>query len=690
MKKHLLFLAMLTLAACSRVSTLPEPYEGTAIVRPLLVSSDPANAVPNKPAPASGIPVPSTVKAGYDQTRTYLQGTPDGGAKVFWSPGDSFMSFWLAGDLSGYSNITMTTSGSGAYAEFSSDYSLPDGLLYSFYPGVGYGLGITPGKDKKVLFDLELPSKQTAVEGGVANGVNLSFASSTVFGDELRFHNIPSLIRFRLSGSVVSRITSITIRGKQQLAGHMVFTPSGESLENSYYSFGGDTYTSVTLSGTFREGADYYVAVFPGTQKLTVVFSDGADGSTTLSSGKEIPLSMGRIADLGSISLGNDFRDPKPIRPVLYNEASSNLKPVTIAVIPEGFTHEQMSTYDALARAALETLFATEPYKSYREYFNAWILYAFSKESGASVTDGNGNITLERKTAFGARWGASSYGDMKADGSEINRFLQETCPDLIDGSHSCSEVPVLMIINDSRYGGICSVSSEGDGYAMVPYTDYGGPLTWGYPSVTAVSDTDPAAGIRNTTQEETEVLGINVGDWRNIVVHEFGGHCFGRLADEYWHNDSYKSAVSSISTHTWPVPFGLNVSATCTDVPWQKEILDNLDDFLVLDSRYSRIGIWQGGDTSPINRWRSEKISCMIDNRFYFSTWQRALIVKRIMQLAGGSFELYDFVAKDNPADPVRDKTSASAPAAPAVKAVKGTAAPRPVPPLPPPVLNAE
>ena len=75
----------------------------------------------------------------------------------------------------------------------------------------------------------------------------------------------------------------------------------------------------------------------------------------------------------------------------------------------------------------------------------------------------------------------------------------------------------------------------------------------------------------------------------------------------------------------------------------------------------------------------------MIDNRFYFSVWQREVIVKRIMTLAGGTFNLSQFLSLDNPVDPKRDVASSGvmdprrnsqAPAAPIM------------PPLPPPVLH--
>ena len=96
---------------------------------------------------------------------------------------------------------------------------------------------------------------------------------------------------------------------------------------------------------------------------------------------------------------------------------------------------------------------------------------------------------------------------------------------------------------------------------------------------------------------------------------------------------------------------------------------------------YNRIGVYQGAEVSILNRWRSERVSCMIDNRFYFSTFQRYLIVKRIMTLAGATFNENSFWAKDVPIDPVRDIVSSS------VMGESNSIPPRPVPLLPPPTF---
>ena len=188
-----------------------------------------------------------------------------------------------------------------------------------------------------------------------------------------------------------------------------------------------------------------------------------------------------------------------------------------------------------------------------------------------------------------------------------------------------------------------------------------------------------------TTEAEKNELGRNTGDWRNTVVHEFGGHCFGRFGDEYWQDNQLSYESGKISSQTWQVPFALNLASDPAAVPWQADVLEYpLETLVAKDPNYGRIGIFQGGGTVLFGRWRSEMISCMIDNRFYFSTWQRMLIVRRIMSLSGSTFDAASFWEKDVTIDPVRDVTSNPAPGNVRRRQVQD------VPLLPPPVLHEE
>ena len=347
-----------------------------------------------------------------------------------------------------------------------------------------------------------------------------------------------------------------------------------------------------------------------------------------------------------------------------YMNRKMGNKPVDICVIPEGFTLEELDKFRSLASEGIDFLFDTEPFKTYKDYFNVYFLSIPSQDSGASVTDGNGSITTKKNTAFNVRWGQNSFSDMEADVNLVFSFVSNYCPEIVNGSLAIKDVPILIIINDTRYGGRSHAVSDGRGYAMVPYAYGGGTTSWdiGSAGYVATQDEPVPEGedynnyARRFTSGELSAIGKTTGNWHNILLHEFGGHCFARFSDEYWRT-SYLVSQGKISTHSWKVPFGLNVSGYYDNVPWS-DLLDIRENLVAKDSNYSRIGRFQGADNSLFNKWRSETISCMIDNRAYFSTWQRILIVKKIMEKAGMDFSLDGFFEKDCTLDPARDNHS--------------------------------
>ena len=434
-----------------------------------------------------------------------------------------------------------------------------------------------------------------------------------------------------------------------------------------------------------------YVTTSSGTPVRVVINKGSEDG---ISSVGRMPLVLatledentGEVVSVGYFRIEITRRDSSNV--IKYMEQTIGNKPLDICVIPEGFTEAELDQFVSLASEGMDFLFATEPFKTYKDYFNVYFLKVASQESGASITDGSGNITTQKQTYFNARWGESSYSDMTADKDVVYNFVSANCPEIVNGALTIKDVPILMIINDTRYGGICHSVSDGRGFGMVPYTYSGGTLSWNFNSTVASQNEPVPSGsnyndyVGHLSSDELNSLGKSIGSWKNTLVHEFGGHCFARLMDEYWYTNYYTSQ-NTISNHTWPVPFGLNISGYYDSVPWD-ELLSNQSSLVSRDANYGRIGKFQGAQVSIFNRWRSEMVSCMIDNRTYFSTWQRILIVKKIMEKAGMAFSMDSFFNKDVTVDPLRDGASSL---------TLGIDPSRPVyevPLLPPPVLTED
>ena len=366
---------------------------------------------------------------------------------------------------------------------------------------------------------------------------------------------------------------------------------------------------------------------------------------------------------------------------MLYKRHTKGKAGIPLVILSDGFLSSELPIFMQRAKECYDFLFTVEPYKTYSDYFDAYIIEVPSEESGCSVTDGKGNIIKYVNSFFETRWGESSYSDMSANDGKVWKVVS-LCP--LDENQSYDQIPVALVVNDTRYGGICYMYSSGKSCCIIPYARSGQTLSWSYPRYEASSDEDGDMVVQETPSSVYTELGRNRGDWRNIFIHEFGGHGFGRLGDEYWSGTPSSityEAGSTITGHNWPVPMGLNLSADYNSVPWQ-EFLDHKDELVSRDAHYGRIGKYQGGEYVMFKVWRSEKISCMIDNRPYYTAWQRYLIVQRIMTLAGegDSFSFDSWLALDKTDDPIRDDASTATRSTLSGPEIL-------VPPLAPPVL---
>ena len=678
-------------------------FKQAAVVAAVFAAACSEQALEISVAPAAtGQSSEKTFYASLDvETKTCLSMNDAGThADVLWNAGDEIYVAGMTYDPLAFSGCRFITQDEGKLTASFSSNEWPQTVIdevRAFYPPDLWPHSASIIEGGYICHAVSVPPIQQAVAGGLQKGLNMAVAQNKSSNhDELHFKNVLSLVRFRLSGSGVSKISKIRLSSGADISGDGLYSFESMSFIDGYYipnafQYGGKQ-TYVELKGPFVAGEDYYIAVIPCTLAgFDMIFTDTEGNQVLRSSTKTIELQRSRISDFGTINIEDSFSE-LPSGVERYMTHTKGSKPVCIAVLGDAFTATEQDKFKTVAYEAVDALFSTEPYKTYKDYFNVYIMPAVSNESGATVTDGNGNIVTPHDTFFGARWGESSYNDMTADFDRISRYVCSRCPEILNGVFTINEVPTLLIVNENRYGGKCFNWGKGRGIGIVPtaYRYSGGKMRWTFPGVIPASDESPDAGTRKITQEELDAIASPVyGNWGNIVIHEFGGHCIGRLLDEYWYNPI--KGEGPIDDHSNQVPSGLNISSSYSDVPWQSVVLDvvsgNSDitvDPVKMGFYSSREGIFQGGDLCALGRWRSEFVSCMTDNRKYFSLWQRMLIVDRIMSLSGETFDLQDFYDKDVPYDPSRDPQAAGAPAQIARKAGSETIVHK-VPMLPPP-----
>ena len=266
---------------------------------------------------------------------------------------------------------------------------------------------------------------------------------------------------------------------------------------------------------------------------------------------------------------------------------------------------------------AIGYFFDIEPYKTYKDYFDVYIVFGKSEDSGV------GSVNTIRESKFGTQYSLTG-GALQNSGTEAFTYARLADPDM-----DITKGLVVMVLNSSDYGGVTYMWNDGSAIAICPKS----------------SDPYPY-------------------DFRGLVQHEAGGHGFGKLADEYIYVNSFIEACNCGYEHLnefraakangWYK--NLSETANRDDVPWSH---------MMYHPDYSNtVDIYEGGFFHTRGIFRSEPNSCMNNNVPYYSAISRQAIVERIMDYAGVPFDLEDFYAND-----VRTVTTkASVDASPSLK----------------------
>ena len=321
-----------------------------------------AIACTQESAPTEAVPVPSVhiVQAGFAEadpdTRSRLE-FGESAASVLWTAGDSFKMIKMT--ETGYTSATYTTEDDGVEnATFTTTKTLSGDDFTSGYPASVCRVG-RRGEMGCYLI-MPVPSEQKAVAGGLEEGLNRAAAWSSSQDADLHFFNLLSCVRFRLDGSCVSTLASVTFDAGTTVAGdatswfedgvpHIDFSKKWSTVTFPRSS-------SVTLTGPFIEGTDYLMAMVPATLSngFNMVFKD-EEGHTILKhSGKALDLSRGRIVDFGTIHLGDDWESESPeIIEYVHQEKGSRKN--VIAVLADGFTEDEQILSRCSPRAASTT-----------------------------------------------------------------------------------------------------------------------------------------------------------------------------------------------------------------------------------------------------------------------------------------------------------------------------------------------
>ena len=288
---------------------------------------------------------------------------------------------------------------------------------------------------------------------------------------------------------------------------------------------------------------------------------------------------------------------------VITLQTATQGKGYNIILMGDGFTVDMIKngTYEEVMKKSAEHLFALEPMKSLRPYFNVYFVQKVSLSSDLSGSTALASAIKNGKVCGFINDDNLDYKTM-VYASAVPSFKEEN-----------SVISVVM--NTSKSGGITFWHDWNSTLACAYTTLYGG---------------------------------IDGAYFRHTLIHETAGHAIGKLDDEYdLQNLDLDNAGRERFAYGHSLGWLMNVSTTnnATQAPWAQ---------FLADSRYANqgLGFFDGGGARyATGVWRPTENSIMrttdIDH-IEFNAPSRRAIYNKVMEVAMGRTPTYEeFVAFD-------------------------------------------
>ena len=298
-------------------------------------------------------------------------------------------------------------------------------------------------------------------------------------------------------------------------------------------------------------------------------------------------------------------------------QTASEGKGIDIVLMGDGYSDRQIASgrYEADMRKAMEAFFSKEPYTSFRHLFNVYMVKCVSKCEGCTGSYNYGSTALN---CYIKADGVSITGDSYVVYNYAREIFGEQSYEYNDGPRT-DESTLIVIMNSDAYAGVCYLTSPKYNTSK----NYGNGNALAYFSLCG----DDAL-------------------FANLLVHEAGGHGFGKLGDEYFSSGNgaitnyYYGEIKDFEQWGW----FKNVDATMGDALTSQTI--KWKHFLS-DSRYAGlVGIYEGAYSFAKNAYRPSDNSIMRhvkESDGKFNAPSREAIYYRIHKLAYGDSWTYNF-----------------------------------------------
>ena len=446
------------------------------------------------------------------------------------------------------------------------------------------------------------------------------------------------------TGSNVETIATFSWNASTDLNGDKITYTVMLSTDNSNWtSFGTTEKTSLKNSKPLEKNTKYYYKVVAddgyegGKSESDVVTFTTGNSKNTWADGEVKQYNVNPDGSITEVPLGST---PKGVR-LIYTG--------------DGYTQDLYTyggQFDKEVDAGIKALFEYEPYKSYTSYFTIYKVAAYSNEAGISIGNDYEHPKTKVDTKFKCTWEGGGSTGIDCDADMVVEYAAK-CPGIKGSTDDDTWInltwcPVSIIINADVYAGTNFWIGVGGGMNMI--------------------------SIAQTPAREAG------GGFGNTLRHEYGGHGFGLLDDEYVyyytqalpHDEEedyrYWQAAGALcntyvpewntAENTWysdPEHCNLSLTPKVEGVNWNT--FASRDDYAP-----AQIKLFSGSSYYGKGIYRSEYTSCMVDNIPHYNTISRWKIYCRIKISAGETPSLEEFMSKDT------DRANTYASGAPATK----------------------
>ena len=404
-----------------------------------------------------------------------------------------------------------------------------------------------------------------------------------------------------------------------------------------------DEFTSCTEATIYMMMSNYPVELKAGGKlSITVKTKEGKQLTCTKNLRSDATLMGGRLHNISASSWSESvienidgFEDPE--NGIVVLQEASKGKGTDIIIMGDGFSKTHFGkggNYEKIMLQTYEDFFSVEPYASLKDYFNVYYINAVSEDDHDARPLSNGATQGDANTVFATKFKEHSTSITGDDNTALSYATQAirhkggrggtACNDDNEINLRANSSLMIIMVNVACHAGTCSIA----------YTN------------------------RNDYCQEYAVaycaLSTTMDKRRLTLLHEAGGHGFGKLGDEY--DGEFIKSFSAAkwndlnNLHNWGLHRNINEHWTAEEKAdgWSVDFRDTYTDEsnvywseLLSDSynyQYTEgLGIYRGANTYDNLYCRPTQNSLMrsqfdTDGKF-FNAISRWAIWYRLMKM---------------------------------------------------------